>query len=89
MKKRTTELSYDLRPNYTAADVRNPQRGRHYRDYWAGRNVVVLDPDVAAAFTTHVAVNDALRAVLAARAARPTRRPARRPARRANGRKRA
>lgn len=78
-----------MRKNYTISDIRNPVRGKYAAAYRRGINVVVLDPDVAAAFTTHVAVNDALRAVMAARAARPIRRPARRPARRANGRKRA
>jgi hypothetical protein len=40
------------------------ERGRYARST-PGTNVVILDPDVAAVFTTAKAVNDALRAFLA------------------------
>jgi hypothetical protein len=39
-------------------------RGKHYRAYRAGTNVVVLEPDVAQAFPNASAVNRALRALL-------------------------
>jgi hypothetical protein len=41
-------------------------RGKYYRAYTEGTNVVVLDPDVAARFKNAHAVNEALRAVLKA-----------------------
>jgi len=39
-------------------------RGKHAACYAAETNVVVLDPDVAAAFPNSVSVNEALRALL-------------------------
>jgi hypothetical protein len=44
-------------------------RGKHYADYMRGTNVVLLDPDVAAAFPTAEAVNEALRQLLESRKA--------------------
>lgn len=41
-------------------------RGKHFRSYQEGSNVVVLEPDVAARFKNSRAVNEALRAVLRA-----------------------
>ncbi len=50
-----------MRPEY---DFRGGVRGKYVSRYRAGTNVVVLDPDVAAAFGTSEAVNRALRALL-------------------------
>lgn len=50
-----------MRPEY---DFRGGVRGKYVARYRAGTNVVVLDPDVAAAFGTSEAVNRALRALL-------------------------
>lgn len=52
-----------MRPEY---DFSGAVRGKHFRAYQRGTNVVVLDPDVAARFKNARAVNDALRAVLSA-----------------------
>lgn len=63
MKKRT-KRSVDrdtMRPEY---DFRGGVRGKYVSRYRAGTNVVVLDPDVAAAFPNADAVNRALRALL-------------------------
>ncbi|WP_295433203.1 hypothetical protein [uncultured Thiodictyon sp.] len=57
------ESTDDLRPEYDF-DFTKAVRGKHYRQYQEGSNVVVLDPDVAAAFHTSEAVNQALRAML-------------------------
>ena len=38
-------------------------RGKHFRRYQRGANVVVLEPDVAKIFPTAGAVNDSLRAL--------------------------
>jgi hypothetical protein len=40
-------------------------RGKHYKQYRRGSNLVLLDPDVAKAFPTQDAVNDALRSLIA------------------------
>nr|VFK51734.1 MAG: hypothetical protein BECKTC1821D_GA0114238_11388 [Candidatus Kentron sp. TC] len=53
----------DLRPEYDF-DFSKAERGKYYRQYAEGTNVVVLDPDVATAFRDSAAVNDALRAML-------------------------
>ena len=50
-----------MRPEY---DFRGGVRGKYVARYRAGTNVVVLDPDVAAAFGTSESVNRALRALL-------------------------
>lgn len=53
----------ELRPEYDF-DFSKAVRGKYYREYLEGSNVVVLDPDVAAAFHDSAAVNQALRAML-------------------------
>jgi hypothetical protein len=57
------ELEDDLRPEYDF-DFSQAVRGKYYRQYIESTNVVVLDPDVAAAFQNSEAVNQALRAML-------------------------
>lgn len=57
----------DLRPEYDPELIRRGVRGRYAARYAEGTNVVVLDPDIAAAFPTREAVNAALRALLSAR----------------------
>ncbi len=50
-----------MRPEY---DFRGGVRGKYVSRYRDGTNVVVLDPDVAAAFPNADAVNQALRKLL-------------------------
>jgi len=50
----------DLQPEY---DFSNGARGKHFRRYHRGTNVVVLDPDVARVFSDAATVNDSLRAL--------------------------
>lgn len=54
----------DVLPEYPAALIREGRRGKYAARYAEGTNVVVLDPDVAAAFPTSSAVNSALRTLL-------------------------
>lgn len=78
--KPKTHLSDDLRPEYQF-DYSKATRGKYYkRILKEGANVVVLEPDVAKAFPSSEAVNDALRVVLKAgqAAQRLTARPRRR-----------
>lgn len=64
--KPKTHLSDDLRPEYHF-DYSKATRGKYYkRILKEGANVVVLEPDVAKAFPSSEAVNDALRVVLKA-----------------------
>jgi hypothetical protein len=54
----------ELLPEYDAELIRAGVRGKYADRYAAGTNVVVLEPDVAAAFPDAAAVNSALRALL-------------------------
>jgi hypothetical protein len=65
MKKFNNEMSDELRPEYDMrALLKGGVRGKYAAKYRAGTNVVLLDPDVAKAFPTERAVNEALRLVL-------------------------
>lgn len=57
------DLEDDLRPEY-GFDFSKAVRGKYYKQYIESSNVVVLEPDVAAAFQNADAVNQALRAML-------------------------
>ncbi|HUS25507.1 MAG TPA: hypothetical protein VM369_11215 [Candidatus Binatia bacterium] len=58
-----------LRPEYGRADFpRGFERGKYAARAKAASNVVVLEPDVAAAFPDSDSVNDALRGLLRATA---------------------
>jgi len=50
--------SDEMRPEY---DFSQGVRGKHYRAYQAGTNVVFLAPDIAAVFPNSASVNKALR----------------------------
>ena len=56
-----------IRSEYAPESLGEGVRGEHYRAYQESRNLVLLSPDVAAAFPTEEAVNEALREVLANR----------------------
>jgi hypothetical protein len=63
MKRIESEEEDDSRPEYDFSQMKGGVRGRYER-YREGTNVVLLDPDVAAAFPDAKAVNDALRLLL-------------------------
>jgi hypothetical protein len=68
MKTAPEPPSDDLRAEYDFASMEGGVRGK-YGDLLAeGTNIVVLEDDVAAAFGTDEAVNEALRGVLKAAA---------------------
>ena len=48
----------DMRPEY---DFTGGVRGKYYKEYMKGTNVILLDPDVAEVFPDSLAVNEALR----------------------------
>ncbi len=51
----------EMRPEY---DFSAGVRGKHYREYQQGTNVVLLEPDLAEVFKDSEAVNHALRMLL-------------------------
>lgn len=64
MKSRSTNIAEDLRPEYDF-DYSKAVRGKYFKRLLEeGANVVVLEPDIAKAFTSSSAVNDALRSLL-------------------------
>ncbi len=74
MKKAKSE---ELRPEYRREDIGPGVRGKYFESYQKGTNLVLLSPDVAKAFPTEEAVNDALRSLieLAQKSIGLTRRP--------------
>jgi hypothetical protein len=62
MKKKSEQVSEPdgMRAEY---DFSGGTRGKHSKQFAEGSNVVVLDPDVAAAFPDAASVNRALRKV--------------------------
>ena len=71
MKKDKTD---DLRPEYHREDLGPGVRGKYLEASRSATNLVLLSPDVAQAFPTEEAVNEALRSLieLARRATQPT-----------------
>jgi hypothetical protein len=71
-KEFENELDDDLRPVYDFANMTGGVRGKYVDSlpetqrerYRSGTNVVLLEPDIAAAFPTAESVNDALRMLL-------------------------
>jgi hypothetical protein len=66
MKKDTSpEIKDDLRPEYDLKTLlKGGVQGKYADRYREGTNLVLLAPDVARAFPTEEAVNEALRLVL-------------------------
>jgi hypothetical protein len=54
----------ELRPEYRREDLGPGIRGKYFEAYRTGTNLVLLSPDVAKAFPTEQAVNDALRSLI-------------------------
>ena len=65
MKKTTNNASDDdLLPEYDPQLIRSGTRGKYAARYRRGTNLVLLEPDVARAFPTEQAVNNALRLLM-------------------------
>lgn len=54
----------ELREEYRREDLGRGVRGKYYREYMKGTNLVLLRPEVAHAFPTAEAVNDALQSLI-------------------------
>ncbi len=64
MKAKNVTTSDEMQPEYDF-DYSKAVRGKYYgRLLKEGANVIVLDPDVAKAFRSSAAVNEALRSLL-------------------------
>jgi hypothetical protein len=54
----------ELRPEYRRRDLGKGVRGKYLKAYRTGTNLVLLKPEVAEAFPTERAVNEALRSLI-------------------------
>ncbi|NOZ06358.1 MAG: hypothetical protein GXP41_08425 [Chloroflexi bacterium] len=64
-KKTGLEMEDELRPEYDLAELlKGGVRGKYAKRYREGTNLVLLTPDVAAAFPDSDAVNKALQLVI-------------------------
>ena len=63
-RKIDPEREDELRPEYDFSQLEGGVRGKYVERYRAGTNLVFLDPDVAQAFPTEDAVNEALRLLM-------------------------
>ena len=54
----------EMRKEYKREDLGKGIRGKYFEEYKTGTNLVLLSPDVAAAFPDDASVNDALRGLL-------------------------
>jgi len=63
MSKRK-ETEDELKPEYDFASMKGGVRGKYVSRLRKGSNIVVLEPEIAAAFPSEAAVNEALRGVL-------------------------
>ena len=64
MQKPSDPDDYELRDEYDLSAMTVVPKGRYAPSRRAGKNLAVLEPDVAQAFPTDEAVNEALRLVL-------------------------
>jgi hypothetical protein len=64
MKKANRKSTNGMRPEYDFASMKGGVRGEYVKRYREGTNLILLDPELAEAFPTDAAINDALRAVL-------------------------
>jgi len=64
MLKQSNADDYELRDEYDLANMTIVAKGRYAPGRRAGKDVVLLAPDVAQAFPTEDAVNEALRLIL-------------------------
>lgn len=64
MKKSDRSKDDDVRSEYDFAAMKGGVRGKYVARLRKGSNIVVLDPEIAAAFPSAASVNEALRGML-------------------------
>ena len=63
-RKADDEPDDELRADYDFSQIKGGVKGRYAERYGEGTNLVLLEPDVAKAFPTDEAVNEALRLLM-------------------------
>ncbi len=63
MRKKADKLSDDMRPEYDLRKLRFVGRGIYAERYRSGTNLVLLEPEIRAAFPDDESVNEALRVI--------------------------
>jgi hypothetical protein len=63
-KKSETKVDDDLRAEYDFNKLKGGVRGKYAKQYHAGTNLVLLEPDIAKVFPNDEAVNEALRQLI-------------------------
>lgn len=58
--KKTKSKDDEMRPEYRREDLGKGVRGKYYQSYIESHNLVLLTPEVAEAFPSEEAVNEAL-----------------------------
>ena len=64
IKNLESSVADELRPEYDLASLKGRVRGKYYARATAGTTMVLLEPDVAEAFSDGASVNQALRSYL-------------------------
>ena len=64
MRTRASDPTGELRAEYDFATMKGGVRGKYAKQYRQGTNLVLLAPDVAAAFRDTESVNEALRSLI-------------------------
>jgi hypothetical protein len=64
MKEVESEMEDELRPEYDLSQLKGRVRGKYVERYREGTNLILLEPDVAAAFPDAKTVNEALRLLI-------------------------
>ena len=64
IKNSEGSVADELRPEYDLASLKGGVRGKYYARATAGTTMVLLEPDVAEAFSDGASVNQALRSYL-------------------------
>jgi hypothetical protein len=85
-KNLESSVADELRPEYDLASLKGGVRGKYYARATAGTTMVLLEPDVAEAFSDGASVNKALRSYLRASRGKPLQ-PTSRKARRAKSKR--
>ncbi len=62
--KKVKSAADNLRPEYHREDLGKGVRGKYLASYQTGSNLVLFNPDIAKAFPSAEAVNEALRGLL-------------------------
>ena len=63
-RKADDESDNELRTDYDFSQMKGGVRGKYAERYMEGTNLVLLEPDIAKAFPSNEAVNEALRLLL-------------------------